>query len=257
MKQEMSAFAKKRKSKKIRRFLFLAILLIALLGTCGYFVLEKFFVVKEISVQKSDIYETREISACADVKKGIPLYKINRQKIAEKVEEKFPYLEDVKISYKLPDKVQITFREEYGNFAVPLGVELFALDDDMRVLAKETGSSGIKRIQIVSGDVKSCFVGESISFIDEDTAPILRSLVQALKDKKMLGKVSRIDVTNQFDIRVDYDARFEFALGDHQDFSLKLAMIQKILEDLGSEASGFIDISDSDQAYVKVNDPVV
>lgn len=256
MNQELSAFAKKRRSKKIRRILFLAILLIALLGVSGYFVMEKFFVVKQVSVQKSDIYKTEDVSACANVKKGVALYKIDRQKIIEKVQEKFPYLEDVKVSYKLPDKVQISFREEYGNFSVSLGVELFALDDDMHVLAKETGSSGIKRIKIVSGDVKSCFVGESISFIDEDTAPILRSLVKALKDKKMLNSVSRIDVTNQFDIRVDYDGRFEFALGDHQDFPLKLAMIQKILADLGNDASGVIDISDSDQAYVKVNDPI-
>lgn len=256
MNQEMSAFAKKRRSKKIRRFLFLAILLIALLGTSGYFVMEKFFVVKEISVQKSDIYKTEDISDCVNVKKGIALYKIDKQKIVEKVEAKFPYLEDVKISFKLPDKVQISFREEYGKFSVPLGVELFALDDNMLVLAKETGDSGIKRIEIVSGDVKTCFVGESITFIDEDTAPILRNLVKALRDKKMIDLVSRIDVTNQFDIRVDYDGRFEFALGDHQDFSLKLAMVEKILEDLGSGASGIIDISDSDQAYVKVNDPV-
>ena len=257
MNQELSAFAKKRKSKKIQRFLFLAILLIALLGTCGYFVLEKFFVVKEISVQKSDIYKTEDISACVNVKKGTALYKIDKQKISEKVEAKFAYLEDVKIAFKLPDKVQITFREEYGNFAVPLGVELFALDDNMQVLAKETGDSGIKRIQIVSGDVKSCFVGESISFIDEDTAPILRSLVKALKEKKMIDLVSRIDVTNQFDIRVYFDERFELILGDHQDFALKLAMVQEILKDLGSEASGIIDISDSDQAYVKLNDPIV
>jgi hypothetical protein len=57
MNQELSAFAKKRKSKKIRRFLFLAILLIALFGVSGYFVMEKFFVVKQVSVQKSDIYK--------------------------------------------------------------------------------------------------------------------------------------------------------------------------------------------------------
>ncbi len=254
MSQELSAFAKKRKSKKIRRFLFLSILLIALLGTATYFVLENFFVVKEISIQKSDIYQSADVSACANIKKGVPLYKIDKKKIAEKVEAKFPYLEEVKIAYKLPDKVQIRFREEYGNYSIALGVELFALDDNMQVLAKEDGKSGIERIEIISGDVKSCIVGESLSFIDEDTAPILRSLVKALNDKKMIDSVNSINVSNQFDIRVDYEGRFDLALGDHQDLPLKLAMVQKILEDLDSAASGQIDISDSDQAYVKLND---
>ncbi len=256
MSQELSAFAKKRKSKKIRRFLFLAILLTALLGTCTYFVLEKFFVVKEISVQKSEIYKSADISACANVKKGTALYKIQKQKIIQRLESKFPYLEDVELHYKLPDKVQLSFREEYGKFSINLGVELFALDDDMNVLAKENEDSGIPRIKIISGDVKSCIVGESLSFIDEDTAPILRSLVKALKDKKMIDSVSYINVTNQFDIRVDFDGRFELLLGDHQDIPLKLAMVQKILDDVGKEASGQIDISDSDQAYVKLRDPI-
>jgi len=123
-------------------------------------------------------------------------------------------------------------------------------------LAKEDGKSGIERIEIVSGDVKKCIVGEELSFIDEDTAPILRSLVKQLKEKKMLDSIGSIDVTSQFDIRLDYEGRFVLALGDHQDFPLKLAMIQKILDDLGTDASGQIDISDCDQAYVKVNDPV-
>lgn len=257
MSQELSAFAKKRKSKKIRRFLFLVILLIAVFGTCTYFLLEKFFIVKEISIQKSEIYQSVDISECANVKKGTPLYKIDKEKIADRVERKFPYLEDLEISYKLPDKVQISFREEYGKFSIALGVELFALDDDMQVLAKEDGKSGIPRIKIISGDVKSCIVGESLVFIDEDTATILRSLVKSLKDKKMIGAVKSINVTNQFDIRVDLDGKFELLLGDHQDLPLKLAMVQKILEDLGAEASGQIDISDSDQAYVKLNDPVI
>lgn len=256
MSQKLSAFAKKRKANRIRRNLFLAILLIALLGTASYFALEKFFVANEISVMKSDIYKTADISATAGIKKGTPIYKINRRKIVESVEKKFPYLEDVKITYKLPDQIKVNFREEYGNYALVLGVELFALDDDMRVLAKEKANSEIERIKIISGDVKSCIVGSDLSFIDEDTAPILRTLVKSLKEKKMLDSIRSINVTNQFDIRLDYEGKFDLALGDHLNIPVKLAMIKEILLDLGADASGQIDISDCDQAYVKLNDAV-
>ncbi|MBQ3075662.1 MAG: FtsQ-type POTRA domain-containing protein [Clostridia bacterium] len=256
MSQELSEFAKKRKAKKVRRRLFLVILLVALLGTATYFVMENFFVVKEVSVKKSDIYESADILSCAGIKKGRPLYKINKEKIIGKIRTKFSYLEDIKISYKLPDKVQISFREEYGKFAVELGVEVFALDDDLYVLAKEPADTEIQRIRIISGDVNRCVVGENISFIDEDTAPILLTLIETLNEKKMIDSIRTINVNNQFDIRLDYDGRFNIGIGDHSDIPLKLAMLQKILEDLGSDASGEIDISDSDQAYVKLNDEV-
>lgn len=256
MSQELSAFAKNRKKKKIRRFILLAILVVALLGTATYFVMEKYFVVKEISVMKSDIYKTSDISKCAAIKSGTPLHKIDKDKIIERIETEFVYLEDVEVSFNLPNQVQISFREEYGKFSVALGVELFAIDDGLNVLAKEDENSGIDRIVITTGDVKRCVVGESISFIDEDTAPILLELIETLNQKAMLSSVESIDVSDQFDIHLDYKGKFDIAMGDHQDISLKLAMVQKILDDLGSEASGSIDISDSDQAYVKLNEPI-
>ena len=257
MSQEKSTNSEKKKSKKSRLTVFLTVLVVLIAGVAAFFLAEKFFVVKDVSVMKSEIYDTQEIAKCAAIKKGTPLYKIDKSKVIDNLQKKFPYLEDVKITGKLPNKVQITFREEYGKFSLALGVELFALDDELFVLAKEDGSSEIERIEIITGDVDCCFVGESLTFIDEDTAPILRSLIKALKEKKMLEDILSIDVRNQFDIRLDYLGRFEIALGDHLDIPLKLSMVLKILEDLGPAEAGLIDISDSDQAYVKLKESLV
>lgn len=257
MSKEKSANGKKSLFKKIRRYVLLTLFIAILLGGSAYLLLEKYFVVKDVTVMKSEIYKTAEITACADIKKGTPLYKIDKQKVVEKIQKKFPYLEDVKISAKLPGKVQIKFREEYGKYSILLGMDLFALDDEMFVLARETEKTDILRVEIVSGDVQRCIVGESLTFIDEDTAPILKSLVKGLNDKKMIDSIYKIDVSNQFDIHLDYEGRFDVAMGDHQDIPLKLAMVEKIIEDLGFGAAGEIDISDSDQAYVKLINNIV
>ena len=252
MSNEQSASVKKTNAKKNRSFLFLMLFIVVILGVSGYLLLENYFVVKEVSIMKSEIYEAKDVSVCADIKNGTPLYKLDRQKIIEKVQKNFPYLEDVKVTLKFPHKVQIIFREEYGKYSIALGLELFALDDEMFVLAKETEKTDIPRVEIVSGDVNRCIVGESLTFIDEDTAPILKSLVKGLNERKMIDSVKKIDVINQFDIHLDYEGRFDVAMGDHLDIPLKLAMVEKIIEDLGEGAAGEIDISDSDQAYVKL-----
>ncbi len=252
MNNERSASAKKKVAKKIRHFLLWTLVILAITIAVTYLLMENYFVVKDVSVSKSEIYKSEDVISCANIKKGTPIYKVNEHKIIEKLQKRFPYMEDVKISAKLPDKVQISFREEYGKYSISLGVELFALDDDMFVLAKETERTDIPRIEIVSGDVNRCIVGESLTFIDEDTAPILRSLVKGLNDKKMIGSIKKIDVRNQFDIHLDYEGRFDVAMGDHLDIALKLAMVEKIIEDLGDGSAGEIDISDSDQAYVKL-----
>ena len=112
MSEELSAFAKKRKQKKILRYLFLSVLLIALLGTAAYLLLENFFVVKSVSVKKSTIYKSADIVECVDVKKGTPLHKVDKEKLAKKIEDRFPYLEEVKVENDLPNKLKVSFREE-------------------------------------------------------------------------------------------------------------------------------------------------
>lgn len=254
MAEELSAFAKKRKAKKIRRTVFLVILLVAVFGTCAYFAMENYFVVKKVAAQKTDLYPQEKIFEVCNIKKETPLYKLKTRSISRAVEEKFPYLEDVKIKIKLPDEVRITFTEKFGEFSVQIGNEIYAIDSELNVLAKETGDSGISRIHLISGDIKTCFVGEKITFIDEDTALILSEWIELLQKKKMLGDVNEINVSDQFNLKMNYLNRFEILFGDQEDMELKLNMILGVIADVDPASTGTIDISNPNNAYVKLND---
>ncbi len=253
MSEDLSAFAKKRKTKKIRRFVFLGILLAALLGTALYFSLENYFVAKDVLIQKSTLYETKEILSVLNIKKNTPLYKIDSKKLALLAEENFPYLVNAKIKYKLPDKIQLTFDEKFGEFGVKMGVELFAVDKQLNVLAKESTDTGIKRIALSAGNVDHCIVGDKLSFMDEDTDRIILDLVEALEEVKLFDKVTKVDVSDNFHINVTYEDRFLILIGDREDMKLKFSMVREVLKDLGTEASGRIDIADPDNAYVKLD----
>lgn len=253
MTEGLSAFAKKRKSKKIRRYVFLGILVSLLLGVSLYFALENYFVVRKVSVEKSDIYQTADIVKTANIKKKTPLYRLNTKKIASKIEKKFPYVYDVKVTYKLPTGVQISFREEYGEMALSLGNDVYAIDRDLRVLAKEGSDTTIPRIYLECVDVKRCIVGETLSFVNEGVGPSLLDLVEALEDEKMLSAITAIDVSDKFNLKMNYQGRFVILLGDREDMKLKLKMIREVVKDLGEKTSGRIDISDPNNAYVKLD----
>ncbi len=256
MSEELSAFAKKRKSKKIWRFILISLLVLALFGTASYFVLENYFVANEVAVQKSTIYDAKDLLSCANIKKGVPLYKLDRNKVRTNLEAKFPYLVDIKIKYSLPDGVKIVFREEFGEFSLNLGTELFAVDRNLNVLAKEDGTRDIRRIRVISSDVKSCVVGEKLSFIDEGTLPILESMIDQLDKKKLMDTVTEINVSEKFNLSLRYADRFLVIMGDQEDLDLKLAMMKEVIRDLGESASGRIDLVDPDNAYVKLEDPI-
>lgn len=253
MAEDLSAFAKKRKSKKIRRFVFLGILLVALFGTCLYFALENYFVVEDVSVKKSSIYSTADIVKTIQIEKKTPLYRLSKKKIVSAIEEKFPYILDVKIKFKLPDTVQITYQEEYGEMALALGDDVYAIDRELFVLAKEGKNTEIPRIKLACSSLDRCVVGESLSFTDEGIAPALLELLSEMKKSKMLSNITSIDVSDKFNLKMNYGDRFLILLGDRQDIKLKLAMIREVIADLDEGATGRIDISDADNAYVKLD----
>ncbi len=256
MSEDLSAFAKKRKTKKIRRFVFLAILLTVLLGGALYFSLENYFVVKDVLVQKSTIYETKDILSVINIKKNTPLYKVEGKKLSRKVEENFPYLINAKVKAKLPDKIKLTYDERFGEFGLKMGVELFAVDQSLMVLAKESRDMGIRRINLIAGDVDRCFVGETLTFLDEDTDTIILSMVEALKEEKLFSKITEINVSDNFNITVKYENRFQVLLGDREEFAQKFSMVREVIKDLEAGDTGRIDISDPDNAYVKLDIPV-
>lgn len=256
MSEDLSAFAKKRKTKKIRRFVFLAILLAVLLGGALYFSLENYFVVKDVLVQKSTIYETSDILSVLKIKKNTPLYKVEGKKLARKVEENFPYLINAKLKAKLPDKIKLTYEERFGEFGIQMGVELFAVDQSLMVLAKESRDTGIKRINLIAGDVDRCFVGETLTFLDTDTHTIILSMVEALKEEEMFSQITEIDVSDNFNISVRYEDRLDILLGDREEFKQKFAMVREVIKDLEEGSTGRIDMADPDNAYVKLDNPV-
>ena len=253
MSEGLSAFAKKRKSKKILRYVFLGLIVSLLLGVSLYFALENYFVLQKLSVEKSDIYSTEDIVNTIKIKKKTPLYRIDTKKIASKIEKKFPYVYDVKVSFKLPAGVKISFKEEYGEMALKLGNEVYAVDRELRVLAKEGSDTTIPRIYLECVDVKRCVVGETLSFVNEGVGPSFLELIEALEGEKMLSEITAIDVSDKFNLKMNYEDRFVILLGDRQDMKLKLKMIREVVKDLGEKTSGRIDISDPNNAYVKLD----
>ncbi len=257
MGEAFTAFAKKRRLTSILRTVFLVIFILAILGAGAYFAMEYYFVVNKISVQENTLYEEASIIKTSQIKKKTPLYRIPKAKIEQEIENQYPYLENVKIKFDLPNQVKITFSEEFGELALTLGTELFAVDRELNVLAKETTDSKIPRIILETGNVDECIVGAKLSFIDPDTADIVEEMMIALENAKLLSHIRKIDVRDQFNVVLLYEESFEILLGDKTDLSAKLAMARETIKEIQKEADGSleeepggsIDISDPNQAY--------
>ncbi|MBR3836504.1 MAG: FtsQ-type POTRA domain-containing protein [Clostridia bacterium] len=249
---ELSAYAQKKKQRILIRNLFVTVLVLAILGTAGYFVSTRFLIARSVNVQGTDLYPKEEILKACAIEDGAPLISLSKKEISRAVEENFPYLVDVSVEFDLPQTVNVTFREEFGHIALMLGTELFSVDDQMNVLAKESQDSTIPRIRLITRDVSRCIVGEKLAFFDEKIVEDLEDVVSALSKAEMLSSVSTIDIQDKFNIEIRYLDRFQLLIGDSTDLKYKFAMVKKIIADLGEGEIGRIDIADPNTAYVKL-----
>lgn len=254
MSDELSAYAAKRKSKAMWRNLVLALLLTALLAVAAFLLTKYYFIVRQVQIQQTSLYSNEALLECVGVSPGTPMHAVSKKDVISAIEENFPYLVNVKVNRKLPTTLEITFDEAFGELAVTLGDELFAVDRSLQVLAKESVSSTIPRIRIISYDISRCIVGEKMSFFDEAGQNMMLELVSALEKEGMLADVKSIDIRDKFNIRLTYTDRFEIQLGDNSELKYKFAMVKEVLRDLDPNATGSIDITDPNVAYVNLDD---
>ena len=79
-----------------------------------------FFKVKSIECNVDTLYSSEELVEASDLKIGKNLFLINTNVSEKSISEKFPYLEDVKIIKKFPDKLIINAKtaKNYLNLKV-------------------------------------------------------------------------------------------------------------------------------------------
>ena len=258
MDRELSAFQQRKRRKKIVRLavtVLLAITLIIVIAAASWLVLDRLvFKVRHVTVSPSSLYSEEELlSACA-IEEGTRLLAVDKKAVERTVTERFPFLTDVEVRLQFPDTVSVTFEEKYGEIALTIGEETFAVDADLMVLARIDGDDVGNRLGVTMDGVSRCVVGETVAFYDEDIPVILSDVVKALEEAELLGIVKSLDISSKFDLHLDYMGRMDVKLGKDKDLDIKLAMVKRVLQELYEEDTGEIDISDPNNAYVRLFD---
>ena len=256
MGDELSVFAKKRKRKKLIRSIALSIVILALVGTGAYFALTKYLVVETVNVRETSLYSAEALLEAVSPKKGTALVAVSKKDICRKLEENFPYLVEAQVEFDLPNTVNISFTEDFGELELVIGQEAFCIDKDLNVLAKEKVGSDIPRIRLYSGDVSRCIVGEKLTFFEEDAKTRLKTILSAMENTDIMGNVQSIDIRDKFNIRIRYLDRFDLLVGDENNMKHKFLMVKEVVLDLNENDTGTIDIADPDTAYVKIGEKI-
>jgi len=213
--------------RKLVRFSVLLLMALVLL-VCAFFVARRFLTVKNYSVSGISEYDLEEIVNASGVKRGSRLYLLDREEIEEKILEECPYISEVKIRPKFPNRLHFEVVGNVGHWYIEVTGTRYVLDGDLNVLARENDTEGLARL--ILPNLKSVLVGELPEFgASETEVKKTLELIAILRESRLASRLSMADLSDRTDIVIEVDGAYTVYLGDPSDFASKLQEVDAVL----------------------------
>ena len=241
-----------------------------------------FFKVEVVTVAGMEKYTEWDIREASGIRDGENLLTLSEARISSNIISKLPYVDTVRVGIKLPDTVKIEVKELDVVYAIQAndgGWWLMRADGG---LVEKTNSADAEAYTKVLGvQIEGPEVGKTATAYQptsQETTPegetlpvtvnaaqqldIAVSILQYLEDRRVLGEITSVDVSNITDLKMWYTDRFEVLLGDSTELSRKIGAITVAIRDyMESYDSGVLDASmtvqpDPDKAYEVIFTPV-
>ena len=225
--------------------------------------LSVFFRVDTITVAGADKYSPWMIRQASGVATGDALLSIGEARVASRIIDKLPYIDQVKVGVKLPGTVEIQVTELQVTYSIedengswwlisssgraiePVTLEQalgYTRVEGLNIHTPEAGA----QVQAIPGRIIDPGEGTAVEMDQSDADQQLAALIQVLtglEKHRIIGQIVRIDMTSVTDIRLEYPQLLTVRLGDDQRLDYKIGYLAAAVEKLEGSLSGELDLT--------------
>ena len=192
-------------------------------------VIKRFMKVETFEVVGISRYETEDLVAASGVKKGDLLYALDRDAVEERILRECPYLESAKVKAKFPNRLRIIVEGKDPQWYLDISGSLYTLDSKLVVIAETTKVKGITKL--ILPNVQSAMYGEVPLFAESETErKKTLEVIDAIRGTALKERLTEVDLSSRWDIRMVVDGKYDVLMGDMSDFSAKINAIDAFLE---------------------------
>ncbi len=216
-----------------------------------------FMKVSVIEVLGDHPYDERDIITASGIKYGDKLYGIDTEQIKKNIKTYCPYIEDIEVDSRFPNKVQISVSQYSASWYIEIFGDYYALNADLRVLEETTDNQkfingGIPKLSLPN--VRSAVVGTTLVYGDNDTeVRFAEEFMNMIKSTTFKSQISLVDIENRFDIYIQVGGAINVYMGNTSGTKAKLDAVETALKDPKLEGciSAEIDVSNPSTVYVR------
>lgn len=228
-----------------------------------FMALSLFFRVDTITVAGADKYSPWMIREAAGVEPGDGLIGISKARIASRIVAKLPYVDEVKVSVRLPGTVEIEITELQVTYSIEdENGAWWLISSSGRAVERVTMEQALGYTRVEGLQIRTPKAGESVQAIPgqlvdpgdgtsvtldqsqaDEQLKALISVMTALEQNRIIGEVARIDITNSEDIRLEYPQLLTVLLGNSERIDYKINYMAAAVKQLEDRQSGELDLT--------------
>ncbi len=241
-------FSAPKKSHKLRATLILTLISIITLVVCEI----AFCRVKVIKMYGVTQYDTNEVIAQSGVAEGQNLLLVNAKSIESNLYSLYPYIERIKVRRLFPTTAEITITEATVRYSIEYNGGYVYVSQYGKLLDNKTDKDE-NSILLVGGEITDN--DGYLKFNDEYQQSAYEEINTCLNERgDEISKVTRIDISDVYNIKLLYDGRILMNLGGISDLRYKLNFGLQIAMGSGISESeyGTLDLSlskENNRAY--------
>ena len=241
-----------------------------------------FFKVENVYVAGTQKYTAWDVRDASGIQVGDNLLTLGKAKVSGKIIARLPYVEKVRIGIKLPDTVNIEIVESDITYAIQAEDNgWWFINSQGRVLEMTTGIvaeyftkiEGVKIMIPAIGQQAVAATGlpeetlneqeptadpaapaDATTTTEAPTAPVdtvnaaqqltvAISLIQSLENNGVVGQVKKIDVSDLYNIELNYEDRYRVLLGDTSQMDRKVRSMVEAVAQMSDYQRGDLDVS--------------
>lgn len=229
-----------RKSRRWRMIITYSALLAVVVVAGITLSLTVFFKTAEYEIKGDTRYTKEELVSACGIQEGENIFLANKKWAEENIKNTFPYVQNVNVTFGLPDKIVIDITEGEADYIVKYNDEYCTISKEGRILSNS--SKKVKGLPVLKGaTIKSNTPGEYVEFNNETVGDSLNEIVTSLNNNK-LDDITEINVSKSANLTFTYDKRIVVELGLPENINYKVKTAKAIItEKLDPNDQGIIE----------------
>lgn len=245
---------KRKKNKRIKTALKIILSVGIISGGVIFALTSPIFNIKDIKVMNNNQVSSDTIISLSELKQDENIFKFYKNNVINKIKEN-PYIENVKIQRKIPNKIEIEVKERVAKYSVDYMGKYAYINTQGYILEIAEGSKDMTIIQGITTAEDEVVPGKRLNDDDLNKLEDVIKILDSANENGLEGKVTSIDISNknEYSIYIEKENK-KVHLGDSTNLSNKMLYVISIIEaEKGKQGDIFVngDLNNKFQPYFR------